>query len=248
MQAHLEGSIALPLQIANAARAAVSATDLVAEGLTAPHDVLEGRFGFYSLFEEGELARYTTGIGQRWLIEDVSTKPFPSGRASHAALGALQDLKCAGAGGADIAEVVLMAPPLVRRLVDRPAHAGMSAAYARLCLPFLAALMLKEGRIDPRSFTPQTFGDAELLALASRVRIEPDENQDPNALRPQSISVTRSGRQPNRAEMFNTLGDPAAPMDPHQSAAKYNLVREIAGNIPDPRIFDDPLAYFTEPR
>lgn len=248
MQAHVEGSIALPLQIANAARAALITVDLVGAGLSAPHDVLEGPYGYYSLFEQGDLRRYTSSIGRRWLIEDVSTKPFPSGRASHAALAALQDLRLAGGAIGDIEEVVLLAPPLVRRLVDRPMHGDMTPSYARLCLPFLAALMVRDGRIDPRRFTLESFRDPELAALASRVRVEPDDNEDPNALRPQSVSVKRPAGQPRAAIAFNTLGDPAMPMSPQQAAAKYDLARELAGEVPDVRIFDDPLAYFTEPR
>ncbi|MFN7175896.1 MAG: MmgE/PrpD family protein, partial [Thermaurantiacus sp.] len=57
MQAHVEGSIALPVQIAHAARAAVTAADLAAEGLTGPHDPLEGPYGHFTLFETGEPSR-----------------------------------------------------------------------------------------------------------------------------------------------------------------------------------------------
>ncbi len=76
MQAHVEGSIALPLQIANAARAAVQVVDLVKHGLTGPHDVLEGPFGYFKLIDQGDLSRYTESVGQIWRISEVSTKPI----------------------------------------------------------------------------------------------------------------------------------------------------------------------------
>lgn len=66
MQAHVEGSETLPFQIANAARAAVVASDLAGQGFYAPKDVLEGPFGYYQLFEEGSLARYTRDLGKVW--------------------------------------------------------------------------------------------------------------------------------------------------------------------------------------
>jgi 2-methylcitrate dehydratase PrpD len=124
----------------------------------------------------------------------------------------------------------------------------MTASYARLCLPFLVALMLKDGRIDPRRFTPDVFADAELNELASRVKVQPDDNTDPNALGPQSISVRQPGREPNWATAHDTLGEPSWPMMQQDAAAKYGLARELAGEVSDIRIFDDPLAYFTEPR
>jgi 2-methylcitrate dehydratase PrpD len=88
MQAHVEASVALPLQIGRAAQAAVQAVDLVKAGMDGPHDVLEGPFGYHALIEPLDLSRYTPGAP--WRISEVSIKPFPSGRASHGALGALQ--------------------------------------------------------------------------------------------------------------------------------------------------------------
>lgn len=237
MQAHVEGSIALPLQIANAARSAVMAADLVRAGFTAPHDVLEGPFGYFHLFDQGDLARYTDRIGAGWRIAEISTKPFPSGRASHATLGALAAFQ-----GREIARVEAHVPPLIARLVGRPFHADMTPAYARLCLPLLAALMLREGRIDPRRFGPETFVDPDVAALAARVSVVVDGNPDPNALSPQRLVV--DGEE---ILIPHTLGSPEAPLDAAQAAAKRDLARALAPAATDARIFDSPLAYFTEP-
>jgi hypothetical protein len=37
-------------------------------------------------------------------------------------------------------------------------------------------------------------------------------------------------------------------MDAHQTAQKRDLCEVLAGDIPDRRLFDDPLAYFTDPQ
>jgi 2-methylcitrate dehydratase PrpD len=237
MQAHVEGSIALPLQVANAARAAVAAVDLVRARLTGPHDALEGPFGHFALFDRGDLRTYTAHLGTVWRIAEVSTKPYPSGRASHGVLGALADQH-------DVATVEAFVPPLIHRLVGRAPFAGMSPAHARLCLPFLAALMIRDGRIDPRRFTPATFSDPHIAALAARVTVTVDGNPDPNALFPQRLVVTRADGSRAEIAVPNTLGSPAAPLSPTQSAAKLGLARELAPDA-DARIFDNPLAYFT---
>lgn len=244
MQAHLEGSETLPFQIANAARAAILASDLARAGFSGPKDPLEGPFGYLALFEEGDLTRYTATLGERWLICEVSTKPFPSGRASHAALATLQHL----APDPDrIDSIKLAAPPLILRLVDRPYDARMSPAWARLCLPYLSALMLTDGRIDPRRFTPADIADPHLAALARKVRLLDNGNPDPNALFPQQLAIAGGGRLEEHA-IEHTLGSPANPLSPEQSRAKRNLTSEIAPADADPRIFFDPLAYFTDPR
>ena len=243
MQAHVEGSIALPFQVANAARAAVAASDLARAGLTGPRDALEGPFGYFTLIDHGDLATYTANLGQVWRIAEISTKPFPSGRASHAALGALQTF-----AGQPIASAELAAPPLIHRLVGRAYDPAMTPAYARLCLPFLAALMLRDGRIDPRAFTAATFADPALAAMAARFTLVADGNPDPNALFPQTLSLTLASGVRQTIDIPDTLGSPAAPLDSAQAAAKHALARELAPASADPRIFSDPLAYFTEPQ
>lgn len=235
MQAHVEGSIALPLQVANAARSAIMAADLVRHGLTGPHDALEGPFGYFRLIDDGSLALCTAGLGERWRITEVSTKPYPSGRASHAVLSTV-------AAHRDAQVVEARVPPLIARLVGRPPIDGMSPAYARLCLPLLVALMQQDGRIDPRRFTPATFHDPDVRARAARVRIATDDNPDPNALFPQRVWLDGVLH-----EVPHTPGSPEAPLTAAQAAAKRALARELAPTGHDPRLFTDPLACFTEP-
>ena len=244
MQAHVEASIALPLQIGRAAQAAVQAVDLVKAGMDGPHDVLEGPFGYAALIEPLDLSRYTPTLGQVWRISEVSIKPFPSGRASHAVLGTLADIR---ESGRTIQSVTAHVPPLIQRLVGRPMTDSMTPAYARLCLPLLTALMLRDGRIDPRRFTPETFADPLIVELAQKVTVMLDDNPDGNALSPQRLEIIYADGSRDDHVIESTLGSPAAPMTPAQSTAKYNLCRALAPDA-DPRIFDDPLAYATEPQ
>ncbi|ESZ86136.1 MAG: 2-methylcitrate dehydratase [Blastomonas sp. CACIA14H2] len=244
MQAHVEGSIALPLQVANAARAAVASVDLVRAGLTGPHDALEGPFGYFRLIDQGDLASYTRDLGRIWRIGEISVKPYPSGRASHAVLGTIADLQL---DPGEVEAIEAHVPPLIARLVGRPPVADMTPAYARLCLPVLTALMLTDGRIDPRRFVPETLADPAIRALADRLVITVDGNPDPNALFPQRLVVRLTdGRTIERA-IPHTLGSPDAPLSHAGTAAKRALARELAEDGPDARVFDDPLQYFANP-
>ena len=242
MQAHVEASLALPFQIANAARAAIVASDLAKAGFPAPADVLDGPFGYFKLIDDGDSAALVADLGQRWRIAELSVKPFPSGRASHAALGVLADY-----AGQDVIAVELACPPLIKRLVGRVMRADMAPSWARLCLPFLAGLMRRDGCIDPRCVTAAHFTDPALAAFAERVTLADNGNPDPNALFPQAIAISfADGRRITRA-IPATLGSPAAPLAPAQTAAKLALARELAGPACDPRIFANPIAYFTDP-
>jgi len=249
MQAHVEASIALPLQIANAARAAITAVDLAKAGMNGPHEALDGPFGYFNLFEPGDLTRYTDVIGIDWLIEDVSVKPFPSGRASHGILGALDNmLRDSSLDPARVVAVDVAAPPLIHRLVGRPYKTDMSPSYARLCLPFLLPLMLRDRIIDPRCFKPQQFADPELATLGQKVSVRVNGNPDQNALAPQELTISLSDGSRIERTISDNLGSPSAPMSAAQTQTKRDLARILADIACDPRIFDDPLAYATEPR
>lgn len=249
MQAHVEASIALPLQIANASRSAITAVDLAKAGMDGPHDALEGAFGYFKLFEPGDLPRYTDGIGSKWLIEEVSIKPFPSGRASHAILGAIDNMMRDGSlDPSHVVSVDVSAPPLIHRLVGRPYNTDMTPSYARLCLPFLVPLMLRDRIIDPRCFTPQEFANTDILKLGEKVVVSIDENPDQNALAPQKLTITMSDGSVIEHTIIDNLGSPNAPMSDAQTRSKRDLARALAGDVCDPRIFDNPLAYATEPQ
>ncbi len=153
-------------------------------------------------------------------------------------LGALAELPAG-----EVSKVIAYAPPLIRHLVDRPYRADMTPAYARLCLPFLCALMLTEGAIDPRRFSLETFANPALAALAARVEIRDDGNTDPNALAPQRVEVEFEDSQRLDFAIPITLGSPDRLLDARQAAAKYGLCRDLAPTTCDPRVFDDPIGY-----
>lgn len=249
MQAHVEASIALPLQIANASRAAITAVDLAKANMDGPHDALEGPFGYFKLFEQGDLSSYSNDIGTKWLIEEVSIKPFPSGRASHGILGVIDDMIRDGSlDPALVQSVDVAAPPLIHRLVGRPCKTDMTPSYARLCLPFLVPLMLRDRIIDPRCFTSHEFANPDLVKLGSQVIVRIDDNPDHNALAPQKLSITLSDGNIIERVITDNLGSPTAPMSDAQTQSKRDLARSLASENCDPRIFNDPLVYATEPQ
>jgi 2-methylcitrate dehydratase PrpD len=230
MQAHVEGSIALPLQIAFAARSAITAIDLVKNNLTGPHDSIEGPYGYFKLIEtESDLSRYFDTLGKRWLINDVSIKPYPTGRAAHATLATLQSLRTKyNFLLSDIERIDATLTPLAYRLVARPMISALTPAYARLCLPFLAALSLRDGTINPMLITHQSFSDPVIQDLSKKIFIKSDDNPDVNALSPQHVRIILKSGEKHECTIPHTLGHPAFPMTQAQIKAKFDLCCTLA--------------------
>ena len=239
MQAHVEGSVALPLQIAGAARAAVCALDLAQRGFKAPHDVLDGPFGYFELYERGgSLEDRLAKPGNPWHITELAHKPFPTGRAAHAVLDAVRQLaEHNGFGFADVESIDATVPPLVKRLVARPAVAGMSVNTARLCLGFLLASLLRDGGIDASSFTERRLSDPELCAFGQRVRFEEDSSHGIDVLSPQSVAITLKNGNVLKQDVPHTLGSPENPLSAEQRENKYRTCIENSG-IPGDALAD----------
>lgn len=180
MQAHLEGKPALPVQVAHAARSSLDAVDLARAGMPGVAHPLDGPFGYFALMEKREeLAAALARLEQGHRITEVSWKPFPTGRAGHGGIVSVQRLMERHGLTADVLDSLeYHAPPLIHRLVGRPAKPGMERGYARLCLPFLAAVTLLRGTVSLGDFQRGTLDDPAVLALAARIRVVADGNTD----------------------------------------------------------------------
>lgn len=229
MQAHVEGKPALPVQVANAARAAIVAVDLAVAGVKGPQRSIDGPFGYLTLFEGGvNLEPVLRDLPSIRRISEVSWKPFPTGRAAHGGLVALQALMAEGLSAANLQSLEFTAPPLIKRLVGRPARLGMDVAYARLCLPWLAAVALTSGEIRLGDFTAERLADPALLDLAERVQVS-EEGTNPAAFTPlRAVAVTHNGVKIT-TEVIDMLGSPACPLSPDQHMQKARRCLAHAG-------------------
>ena len=239
MQAHWEGSEALALQVGFAARAALTAADLVRHGVTGPHEVISGKFGYFSLIEhpediDGVLGRW----GSPWKITEMAHKPFPAGRATQAVLTALLDMR--EERDFDASEVVSLeahVPSLIALLVSRPWSDDMSPAYARLCLEYVVPRMLLDRTVDPKRFTSDWFGQAEVAELAQKINCVTDDNPDPNALGPQTVKVTLSDGTVMERFVDAPLGAPGRPLSPVQRIEKIARCFDAGDWHADPEEF-----------
>lgn len=230
MQPHVEGMPALPIQIANAARAAVMAVDLAEAGLPGPEASIEGPFGYLPLFETAHDLTPLTAPAPGFRIAEVSWKPFPTGRAAHGGIVAFQTLMSAhGLAAGAVAEAVYRAPPLIHRLVGRRPKTDMGPSWARLCLAWLGAVVLTRGTLDLADFAPESLTDPSLLLLAKRIRVEADNNPDPAAFTPANLTVTTMDGRVLSHTVTAQLGSPAQPLSRGQHLAKQATCLTFAG-------------------
>lgn len=225
MQAHVEGSPCLALQVGFAGRGGLVSAELAEAGFEGPKDVLVGRHGYFRLIEndkfdvESEIGR----IGKEYQVEELAHKPFPSGRLTHGTIDALMQLQAKhGFKMADVAELQCFVPSLVARQVGRPDIPKPDPNYAKLCIPFVAATFLRHGQVDVGEFLGDgMLNDPVTHELAARVSVIEDDNPDPNAMNPQSFILTLKDGSRHELTIEHVLGHPEAPLTTEQNVNKF---------------------------
>lgn len=229
MQAHEEGSMMLAMQMGFAARNAVQAHDMARVGITAPVEILGGRFGFFRNFEDGgAIDEALAQMGQPWKVTQLSHKPFPSGRVTHGVIHTMRQLR--GEFGIDAANALeriravhVELPPLGMRLVGRPMAHHPTPNYARLCVPYVAAAEVIDGGVDPTSFSPERLNGELVEALARRVTTAERDHPNPNAFYPQSLTLELADGRRVRREIPHAWGHPLMPLTPAEREDKFRL-------------------------
>ncbi|KAI1880798.1 hypothetical protein JX265_001038 [Neoarthrinium moseri] len=236
LQPHVEGSAALPLQVGLNSRAALQSCDWVSAGLPGPRDVFEGPYGYLPLFEGPDRwdlsGTYDCLAGRRWLVSELSHKPYPAGRATHGGVEGLQVLMKKTDGSTlkpdDIKSVTITGPPVTARLCARPDLPDPTPNYARLCMSYIAAKVLLNGFVDLAHYRGKELTDPATHNLAKRIKMLSDGQADPNALVPISVELCSVDGEIKTWRCDQMLASPSRRLTREQHLAKFRRCWEFA--------------------
>jgi 2-methylcitrate dehydratase PrpD len=191
----------------------VTSALLAQRGIRGFEEPLEGRAGFFAAFARGhyEADRLTRNLGQVFKIANISFKPWPSCRGTHAAIEAA--LKCReGIAAGDVDSVTIHGGPMLRMLAEPRASKirPETAIDAKFSLPFTVATALTHGRVGLQSFQPECLADEQILGLAARVEVVADAA--PGTAIGARIRIRVRGGIEREMQVLTPLGSPTHPM------------------------------------
>ena len=221
---HSPNSVVRAVRDAFAARAGVTSALLARRGVTGFDQPFEGRAGFFATFARGayEPDVILHELGQRFEIANISFKPWPSCRGTHAAIeAALECRREHAVVAADIEHIHIRGGNMLRMLAEPQASKRhpQTSIDAKFSLPFTTATALTKGRVGLVDFLPPALRDAEVLGLAAKIEVDADRAQ-PNALGTQLEIHLRNGRVIEHT-VAAPLGDPGKPMTLEALIAKF---------------------------
>jgi 2-methylcitrate dehydratase PrpD len=200
------------------AQAAVISTLLAARGVRGFEEPLEGASGFFALYVAGryDAATIRDQLGERYWIEQLSFKRWPSCRGTHAYIEAAQVLRRRhGFGANDVARIRATIGTVQRMLCEPPARkrAPQTAIDAKFSVPFTLAAALLHEEVTLESFTPAALRDPQLLALAAKVESELREDWGHEHAASAELTLHLNDGRLLQHVVPHALGDPKRPLD-----------------------------------
>ncbi len=225
-QALVDGAMAKRMQPGFSAFAGVQSLFMALNGISGARNILQGVFGISELYAGSniDIECITNNIGTSFETSNISIKPYPSCRCTHAVIDAALKIKNEHEFGvSDIVSGEISLPPASMgqvgnrfRLRENPTvDAQFSAQYT-------AALSLIKGKPALRDFEPEAVSSAEdVIALAGLFKTV-EFRQDTREMTPIEMKVELADGRVLKACIVDSIGSPANPMSQEDTLFKFN--------------------------
>ncbi len=216
-QSNIEQTLSKRLQPAFAARAGVFSALLAQKGISAPREAIEGRFGMFALYQEGDPFKIIENLGKTFEHENTAIKKYPCCACTHAsveaALGLVRDYDLKPE---DVTAIEVRHSPFMHRLVGSPFKPGDNPQVsAQFSAQYTVACALLRRRMSVADIQEGAIFDPAIRPIAERIRVVVEDSWTSNRA-PASVTMTtrQHGTISRTTETF-----PWSPEDPPTEAA-----------------------------
>lgn len=232
-QCLIEGALSKRMQPAFGARGGIFSTLLAERGVTGPKEVLEGKYGFFNLYQRGNYSRerLLKDLGKHFEGINLSMKPYPCCRATHASIDTiLQCLEEEPFTAEEVEGITVEVPPVVMDFVGRPFTIGPSPQVsAQFSIPYTVATCILKREIFIGDFEDEAVISSPAIELAGRIlAVERRDVADPKAFVPIRMEIRlKDGRSIVR-EAQQMKGSPDLPMTTEECIEKFKKCNDYA--------------------
>jgi 2-methylcitrate dehydratase PrpD len=220
------GSHVRAIRDAFSAKGGVLAVLMAQRGIKGARNSLEGKAGLFNLHLKGEYnpASLTEELGTKWHMAELSFKPWPCSRWTHAHLDAeLRALKEHDIAPEDIEEItgvtgisgLMMFDPIEKKRTPE------TSIDAKASLPFTLAVGALQRQLLIGDFLPERLKDPAVLEMARRVNYRFEEDPDVIALRPGIVEIKTKQGKVYTERVDYPYGHPHNPITTDDLIAKF---------------------------
>ena len=227
LQSNIDGALVKRMHPAFGVRAALFACDMARRGITGAKGVLEGKFGYMNLFENGDYDRENMlhGLGKDWDALHLGFKAHPCSRDSAGALEAGIELFKRGIRADDVVRAEVTMPLSPFEVSGKP-YADISGNRVVECIlngAWAASVGLAHGKSDLDDFSEPGVNNPELDALAKKIDVSVDSEVKPNSMTPVTMTVHLKDGRTERAVCKALLGSVENPMSQEKLEEKFRM-------------------------
>ena len=232
-QCLIDGGLVKRMQPGFSARSAVLSAALASQGVTGATNVFMGEYGFFKLYERGKVKeeKVVENLGDHFGVMDLSIKPYPCCRMTHASIDAALELYNAQhIDLEDIAEIVVYVSKMVSDMVGGPFTIRSNPQVdAQFSIPYTVAVALKKGKVFLSDFTSDTIKkDSSLLELAKKIRVLIDPELSPNDISTANMTIRMLQGESISFTVDTLKGSPQRPMTFNECADKFKQCLEYS--------------------
>jgi 2-methylcitrate dehydratase PrpD len=231
----LEGTLATRFCQGLAAQAGVYAGVFAREGITAAKEVLEGKFGYYPVYQRGQYDRrhLLEGLGEKFEGVHVTLKKYPCCMHTHAAIDAVLDILAErDLNPDDVDGVMVKVNQQGFNFVCLPLEKTRmpeTIPQAQFSLPYTVAAALVRKKVFLDDFTMEEIRNPEVLKMAQRVDCLVDaqlEKDFQSYVSPAVVELRTKKGESFRRKVIERKGSPDNPLTLQEVEEKF---RRCAG-------------------
>lgn len=234
-----------------AARAGVTAALLASRGVKGFDRPFDGKAGLFALYtrDQWDPERLMADLGHTFHGADVSFKPWPACRGTHAYIDAALQIRDETGVTAEMIDGIAIEVNAVNRMLCEPAEQKrrpMTAIDAKFSLPFVIGTALHHGRVDLDLFLDGALTNPEVLAIARKVSWRVNEDACPSAALRGTMEIRTVRGNVYRKNIDHPKGSPENPLDEAALIRKFkNCARHAAAFLHDDQLDETAHAILT---
>ena len=225
-QALVDGKLAKRMQPGFSAFAGVQSLFMALNGISGARNILQGVFGISQLYADSniDLECITNNLGTSFETSNISIKPYPSCRCTHAVIDAA--LKIKKEREFEILDIVSgeisLPPASMGQVGNRFKLRDNPTVDAQFSAQYTAAISFIKGKPALRDFEVEVVSSADnVIALAGRFKTV-EFRQDTREMTPIEMKIKLTDGRVFKACIADALGSPTNPMSQEDALFKFN--------------------------
>jgi len=222
-QATIEKSLVKRFLSGMAARSSVFAALAAEQGITAPQEAFEGKFGFYTLYGDGDPETLTADLGEIYENTLTVTKKYPSCTANHVAIqGAVDLAEEFNLGTEDVTRAEVVISPFMYQLVGSNWDPGNNPQVAaQFSIQYSIACAIARRKLGIAEIQEDVIFNNNINELANRVSVSVNDDW-PGKFSPCELTLHTKDNGALTRRVDHTPGTQENPLNLDDLKAKFH--------------------------